>query len=312
MWLDFFDYQLADNHAVESHGSAEADYSTDVLARKATDFIRTSGDRPFFMIFAPYAPHDPATPAPRHAGRYAGVAPWRPLNYDEADVSDKARWLHDRPPLTDDQIAYGDALYPKMLESLLAVDDAIGTILQTLRETGRDEDTLVVFTTDNGFCLGEHRWLGKICPYEECLRVPLVVRYPRLVGAAHEEARQVANIDLAPTFAEFAGAVPARPVDGVSFAPLLDGSASSWRTDMLAETWSFIPTPHAVVRTERFSYIEYALVPPLLGQQAELYDLEADPYQLSSLAADPAYQDVKAALAARLRVLYPGWTQTPP
>jgi arylsulfatase A-like enzyme len=308
----FFDYQLAENDVVRSYGSTDADYSTDVLAAKAVDFIHSSADRPFFMVIAPYAPHDPATPAPRHAGRCSGLPPWRPLNYDEADVSDKARWLREWPQLPADQVAFLDALYPKMLESLLAVDEAIDAIQQALRETGRDEDTLVVFTSDNGLSLGSHRWGGKICPYEECLRVPMVVRYPRLIGAPRAEDRHVANIDLAPTIAEFAGVVPPAPVDGVSLAPLLDGSASSWRTDILAEQWSFVPPDYRVIRNRRFSYIEYALVPPLGGQEAELYDLDADPYQMTSLDGDPAYADVQTELAGRVRSIAPGWDQPPP
>jgi arylsulfatase A-like enzyme len=171
---------------------------------------------------------------------------------------------------------------------------------------------LYVFITDNGFSLGSHRWVGKLCPYEECLRVPMVVRYPRLVGPARTDSRLVANIDLAATFAEFAGVTPPARVDGVSLAGLLDGSAASWRTDVLGESWSYDPPPHRVVRTDRFAYIEYAIVPPLGGAEAEPYDLDADPYQLSNVAGDPAYGDVRAALAARVRALDPTWTQSPP
>jgi arylsulfatase A-like enzyme len=309
----FFEYRLAENDVVRSYGSADADYSTDVLAAKAVEFIRSSGDRPFFMVFSPYAPHTPATPAPRHAGRFSGVPPWRPPSYDEADVSDKARWLRDNvPPMPPEKIATMDALYPLMLESLLAVDEAIGSIMQALRDTGRDEDTLIVYTSDNGFSLGEHRWFGKLCPYEECLQVPFVVRYPRLIASGRIEARQVANIDLAPTFAEFAGVVPESPVDGVSLASLLDGSVSTWRGDILAQQWGVIPTSYRAVRDGRFSYIETTLVPPLFGQEAELYDLEADPHQLTSVHGDPAYRDVQSRLAERVRTIAPGWTQSPP
>src|SRR5262249_44900806 len=168
-------------------------------------------------------PHAPATPAPRHVGRYAGVPPSRPLSYNEADVSDKALYIRRTPLLTPERMDTTDALYQDMLESLLSVDDAVADILHALRDTGRDEDTIVVFTSDNGLALGEHRWVGKVCPYEECLHVPLVVRYPRLVRSARVDTRAVANIDLAPTFAEFADAHPTSSVDGTSFASLLDG-----------------------------------------------------------------------------------------
>jgi arylsulfatase A-like enzyme len=310
--LDWFNYGLTNNHAEEAYGSEDADYSTDVLAAKAVDFIVSSGNRPFFLYFAPYSPHDPAPPAPRHVGRYAGVPPWRPLSFDEADVSDKAATIRNMPLLPPDQVDFIDVLYEHMLESLLSVDDAVAAILRALRETGRDEDTIVVFTSDNGVALGEHRWVGKLCPYEECLRVPMVVRYPRLVGAARVDDRQVTNIDLAPTFAEFAGAQPTSRVDGRSFASLLDGSAASWRTDMLYEmTWGFVPPAYRVVRTDRYVYVEYAaagVTPP----EAELFDLAVDPSELTSVAGQPQYAAVQHALATRMRELDPGWTQAAP
>lgn len=309
----FFNYRLADNTTIRSYGAAEADYATDVLAEKAVDFIRQAGDQPFLLVFAPYAPHDPATPAPRHAGRFAGLPPWRPLSWNEADVTDKARWLRElTPPLTSYWSTFADALYPKMVESLLAVDEAIGAIMQTLRQTGRADDTLVVYTSDNGLALGEHRYVGKLCPYEECLRVPFVVRYPRFGVTASLEERPVAHIDLAPTFAELAGIAPPRTVDGRSLAPLLDGSVPEWRTDILAEQWSFARPPYRAVRTARWSYIEYGVIPPLQSPEAELFDLAADPQQLTSVALDPAYDAVKRELAARVRVLDPGWKQPAP
>jgi arylsulfatase A-like enzyme len=309
--LRFFDYALVDNTVVVPYGSADGDYATDVLAAKAVDFIRSSGNRPFFLYFAPYAPHDPATPAPRHVGRYAGVPPWRPLSYDEADVSDKSGTIRLQPPMPDDLVAYTDALYQNALESLLSVDDAVAAILQAVREMGRDEDTMIVFTSDNGVALGEHRWVGKLCPYEECLRVPFVVRYPRLATPSHVDPRPVTNIDLAPTFAELAGVEPASPVDGTSFASLLDGSAPPWRTDMLHElTWGITPPVYRVVRTDRYVYIEYA--PSAFGIEGELYDLAVDPSQLTSVAGHVEYEDVQAALAARLRELDPSWMQPAP
>jgi N-acetylglucosamine-6-sulfatase len=312
--LAFYDYYTIDNEIGTPHGATPADYSTDVLAAEAVDFIRSSGTQPFLLYFAPYAPHEPATPAPRLAGSYAGVPPWRPPSYDEADVSDKAKWLRENtPPLTAEEVAYADALYPKMLESLRAVDDAIAAIMAALREMGRDEDTLVVFTSDNGFALGEHRRMGKLCGYEECTRVPMVIRYPRLDAAPHVDSRIVANIDLAPTFAELAGATPASAVDGTSLLPLLDGSAQTWRTDILFE----MPlggdvAPFSAVASDRWSYVEYKLIPPLLGEEAELFDLDTDPYELMSVDGDPAHHDVQAALAARLRELKPSWMQPVP
>jgi arylsulfatase A-like enzyme len=304
----YFDYRLVENGVVQPYGADEADYLTDVLAAKAVDFIATADDRPFFLYFAPFAPHDPATPAPRHAGRFAGTPPWRPPAWNEADVSDKPTWLMDQPLLSPDQVVFADGLYERMLESLLAVDDAVAAILRALDEAGRADDTVVVFTSDNGLSLGEHRVVGKQCPYDECLRVPLVVRYPRAVIAARTDARLVANVDLAPTLAELAGTTPPGPVDGASMLPILDGSASPWRGDLLAEQFSFFPPTWAAVRSAVYKYVEYRLAPA----EVELYDLGADPNELVSRHADPAYAHVRAAMAARLRALDPGWTQPVP
>ena len=304
----YFDYRLVENGIVQHYGADEADYLTDVLAAKAVDFIATADDRPFFLYFAPFAPHDPATPAPRHVGRFAGTPPWRPPAWNEADVSDKPTWLMDQAPLSPDRVVMADGLYERMLESLLAVDDAVAAILRALDAAGRADDTVVVFTSDNGLSLGEHRVLGKQCPYDECLRVPLVVRYPRAVTRARIDARLAASVDLAPTLAELAGTAPPTPVDGVSLMAILGGSASPWRGDLLAEGFSFLPPTWAAVRSAGYKYVEYRLVPA----EVELYDLAADPNELVSRHADPAYAQVRATMAARLRALDPGWTQPVP
>lgn len=304
----YFNYRMVENGSFRDYGSTDADYLTDVLARQAVDFIKTSADRPFFLYFAPYAPHDPATPAPRHVGRYSGTPPWRPPAWNEPDVSDKPSWLQQVAPLSPDQVLFADDLYERMLESLLAVDDAVAAILRALDDAGRADDTVVVFTSDNGLSLGEHRVLGKQCPYDECLRVPLLVRYPRLVTGEHTDSRLIGNIDLAPTFTELAGTVPGRSVDGVSVMSLLDGSASQWRGDLLAEQFSIFPPTFAAVRSARYKYVEYLHD----ATQVELYDLAADPNELVSRQADPAYAEVRASMAARLRALDPGWTQPVP
>ncbi len=308
----YFGYRLVENGVVQAYGSNESDYLTDVLAAKAVDFIKGAGERPFFLYFAPYAPHDPATPAPRHAGRYAGTPPWRPPSYDEADVSDKPMWLRNNVlPLTPDQMQFADGLYERMLESLLAVDDAVAAILRALADAGRENDTIIVFTSDNGLALGEHRIVGKDCPYEECVRVPFIVRYPRLVTQARGEGRPVANVDLAPSWAELAGTTPGGAVDGTSLMGLLDGSAADWRRDLLIEQFSLYPPNYAGVWGGPVKYVEY-IGNIFAPGQVELYDLQRDPYELTSSHLDPAYADTRAALATRLREIDPGWTQPVP
>lgn len=304
----YYDYDLAyDGHLVH-HGSTPADYSTDVIAPMAVTFIEANDPRPFFLMFAPYGPHGPATPAPRHVGAYSGVPPWRPPNWNEADVSDKPLWVRQLPLLDAPTIDDTDALRQSMLESLLSVDEAIGGILTALRDSGKERNTFVLFVSDNGFALGEHRWVNKLCPYEECFRVPMIARYPRLGNDPRIDDHPVANIDIAPTFAALAGAAPTNPIEGTSLLPLLDGSADGWRDTLLIEQWSFSPPDLVEAWTPPQTYIEYRGNPGA----TEFYDLAADPYQLVNTTNDPANHDARAALAARVRELAPSWTQPIP
>src|SRR5262249_20326553 len=154
-----------------------------------------------------HAPHTEGAgfpkPAPRHAGAFAGIAPWRPASWDEPDISDKPPWFADLPRAADiipgGILSYrglADATRLYQLESLLAVDEGIDAIVQALEATGQTDDTVVVFTSDNGYLWGEHRIFAvKDYPYEESLRIPLVVKFPRLVAQAREDSHLVLNID---------------------------------------------------------------------------------------------------------------------
>jgi len=193
----------------------------------------------------------------------------------------------------------------RSFETLLSVDDLVVAVINALQVRGALENTVVVFMTDNGFSFGEHRWVGKTCAYEECIRTPFLVRYP---GAwSHVDPRLVSNIDLAPTFAELAGIEPPSPVDGMSLVPLLRGLPSApWRTGLLNEYVGDrkVP-PWWEVRTEDFAYVELAT------GETELYDLSgvigsADPYELQNRATDPAYAAVRARLSAQLATLRAG------
>ena len=202
-----------------------------------------------------------------------------------------------------------DELRELMFESLLSVDEAVGEIVQALRDTGKERNTFIVFGSDNGFTLGEHRWSGKLCPYEECFRVPLIVRYPRFGTSPRTEEGIVANIDVAPTLAALAGATPTSVVEGESLLPLLEHPGDPWRDAVLVEQWTFSPPNLVQAWAPPSTYIEYAGSGP---GAAEFYDLAADPYQLTNTAADPANHATRAALAARVRELAPQWTQPEP
>jgi N-acetylglucosamine-6-sulfatase len=290
----YYDYDLNVDGTLVSHGAEPEDYSTDVAAGDAVDFIRET-EEPLFLYFAPYAPHGPATPAPRHEGSFSDLEPWRPPSYDEADVSEKPAWVQALPRLTSTRSESIDDFRRRQYESLLAVDEAVDRIVEALEETGRLQTSLIVFTTDNGYIWGEHRFSGKEAPYDESIRVPLVVRYDPLITAARVDPHLVLNIDLAPTFADLAGTV-ASAADGASLRPLLELSLPSWRSDFLVEHLvgrSPIPT-YCAVRSERYLYVEYET------REEELYDLLQDPYQLDNHAREPHWGPTAAEMRKRL------------
>jgi arylsulfatase A-like enzyme len=163
-------------------------------------------------------------------------------------------------------------------ESLLAVDDMVSRIVTALRETDRDGNTLIIYVSDNGNMVGEHRLKQKIVPYEESIRVPMVVRLPGRVPAGAVSRALVSNVDIAPTIADFAGA--SLPVDGRSMRRLITGRSSSIRRSVVLEhlqAGSDVPT-YCGVRTRRYTFVRYGT-----GEE-ELYDLLRDPHQLQNAA----------------------------
>lgn len=340
-----FDYQLNENGKVVAYGTTPQDYITDVLAGKATDFIARSarGDAPFFLYLATFAPHGPATPAPRYANAFPDARAPRPPSYNEGDVSDKPQWVQRLPPLSDQAQARIDDAYRSRLRSLQAVDDLMERIVAALQTAGALDNTYVVFSSDNGFHLGQHREpSGKQAPYEENIRLPLIVRGPGVAAGKTVDAL-LGNVDLAPTFAEWGGAAAPDFVDGRSFAPLLRGDApGAWRQAFLIEHFTAASggaspngprkqarqqKPGAAKPKNRRARVMAAMpatgsngpgIPEFHGMRArdyvyieyatnerELYDLTRDPDQLQNIAAaaDPA---LLARLSARLAALKGG------
>ena len=236
----YFDYRLNENGRIVRYGTAPRDYLTDVLSRKANTFVRqsaASGATPFFMYIAPYAPHGPATPAPRHANGFPNAQAPRTASFNEANVNDKPAWVRSHPLLTTRQINTMDTLARKRRQSMLAVEDLVESLVATLEATGQLANTYIFFTSDNGFHQGQHRLRsGKNTGFEEDIRVPLVVRGPGVPAGVLRHELSV-NIDLAPTFAALAGADIPGFVDGRSLAPLLGTGPSpdGWRQALLLE-----------------------------------------------------------------------------
>jgi N-acetylglucosamine-6-sulfatase len=310
-----FNYSLNENGKTVSYGEAEADYMTDVLSAKATDFIRRSAQagQPFFAYVATFAPHMPAVPAPRHADAFPGIHVPHTASFNEADVSDKPGWVRHLPVLSKEQIAEIDLAYRHRRQSLLAVEDLVKSVMDTLQAAGQLDNTYVFFASDNGFHQGQHRMpQGKMSGFEEDIRVPLSVRGPG-VPAGRVVDEFSANVDFAGTFAELAGVAVPTWLDGRSLVPFLRGQTpASWRQAMLLAHKEVTVTPPspdgnleppdpqdiAGVAVTNFTglrtadghtYIEYKT------GEFELYDNLADPAQLKN-----RYPVAKAKLKARM------------
>jgi N-acetylglucosamine-6-sulfatase len=317
-----YDYRINENGEEVSYGSEPEDFFTDVLSGKATDFVRNAAaeDQPFFAYVAPTAPHGPATPAKRHKGAFADEEAPRPPSFNEQDVSDKPSEIRTTDSLSKQDLYEINARYRDRLESMLAVDEMVGLLVEELEAVGELDNTYIFFTSDNGYEQGEHRIeQGKNRAYEESTHVPLFVRGPGIAPGSEVEELTL-NTDFAPTFADLASVE--FPADGRSLAPLLrsEEPSSPWRSSVLLEKLSQESQEDSseeengkgkgkgkaktgpddspsfeAVRTGTHKYVEYE------NGEIELYDLEADPYELESLheSADTALvEDLKARLEA--------------
>ncbi len=314
-----FNYTMNENGQQVEYGGAPGDYMTDVLTRKAVGTVQRAAQSgaPFFLYIAPFVPHAPATPAPRHAALFPDAQAPRGPAFNEADVSDKPRPLRSLPLLTPRQIDEIDELYRQRLRSMQAVDDMIAALVTALRQTDELDNTYLVFTSDNGYHMGQHRLRPtKYLAYEEDIHLPLMVAGPG-VPPGGTRAHLVGTTDIAPTFAELAGVQPPAFVDGRSFASLLTANPpalETWRRAFLVEQYpltSSLPiggvapadpgddlvTFYTAIRTSRFKYVEYQ------NGDIELYDLQTDPHELRSLhdSAPRALVNELALWLAQLR-----------
>jgi N-acetylglucosamine-6-sulfatase len=268
-------------------------YLTYVLRDYALDFLnKVPANKPFFLLFTPHAPHEPATPAPGDKNLYATLPDWRPPSFNPLDQSDKPTWLAMRPHLTPAEVFREiDTLRLNQLRCLHSVDLAVRDILVKLAEQKKLKNTFIVYYSDNGLFWGEHRLTAKNRVYEEASHGPLAIRYSPLITTPRIENRLIGVIDLAPTMYELAN-IPIPPdVDGHSLVPLMRGT-EQWRDAILLEGW---PGQHyKAIRTIDYVYIETA------GDKPELYDLKREPYQVHNLVDDPRYIDVVKDLKNRL------------
>ena len=304
--MDYYDYKINDDGTIKHYGSTSAAYETHVIANHAKTFIGTTAraGKPFFAYVVPYAPHSPATPAPRAKHAYDGLKAPRPPSFNERNVLDKPPWIRWLPRLSDAKKAKIVNRAEKRAESLQALDDLVAGVVGKLRDKGVMGNTYIFFTSDNGWHEGEHRIPGeKTRPYEEDVRMPLLVRGPG-VAAGHHAHKLTLNTDFLPTFTDLAcsSASPCNKrswsyvPDGRSLRPVLKGNPTTWRNAVLLEgrhkpAYRGIRT---ITTTHQRKYVEYASGP------RELYKLGTDPYELSNRYNATTRPTV---LASRLKAL---------
>ncbi len=302
----YYGYEEIDQGVPLFPGRGPDAYATDHFADLTVSFLRSTPiDQPFFAMYTPSAPHAPWLPAPRDAGAFADapvpVASQRLLN----DVRGKPLWIRERPPISAARAAKYRREDRQERATLLAVDDAVRRIVETVAARWELDRTVIFFLTDNGYAFGEHRWHGKKCAYEPCIRTPFAVLAPW--GGPATVPQLVSNVDLAATVADLAGVDPGVPQDGQSLAALLGAPGAAPPPDparpLLIE-WAGdrdVP-PWRGVRTPNFAYIENA------DGTVELYDLGGrlgppDPDEIHNVAALPRYTRVRRELANTLVVL---------
>lgn len=330
-----FNYTLNENGTLVQYGQDPESYATDVISKRAQDFIlrNVQNGKPFFAFISVFAPHTPSVPAPRHEGVYQNLPLPRPPSFDEPDISDKSQSYNELNHLSEKEIAKMEDLYRKRAESLLAVDELVEAVVHHIEMLGQSESTYIIFSSDNGYHMGQHRLVqGKNTPFEEDINVPFLIRGPGIKPNTVVSAL-AGNVDLAPTFADMAGVIPPDFVDGRSLLTLFDSTAPpSWRDAYLIErgsgdseaysgdvqvsfkldpgilepfdfaskpnyTWPFA-SPYVGLRTKGFCYLEYEI------GDVELYNMDKDPYQLENiaLAADPADLDMFHQWLEKLRI----------
>jgi arylsulfatase A-like enzyme len=311
-------------------------YATDVITDLALEWIDASHrDRPFLAMIHHKAPHRSWEPAERHHSLYEdGLIPEPPTLRDDyvgrstaaVEARMRMRDLNEEdlkgivPPglSEDEELVWRYQRYIKdYLRCVAALDENVARVLDHLDERGRADDTVVVYTSDQGFFLGDHGWYDKRFMYEESLRMPFLVRYPPEVAPETSTDAIVLNVDFAQTFLDLAEVEPTRLMQGRSLRPLLRGERpADWRTSMYYRYWMHVDGSHGVrahrgVRTDRHKLVHYygealgqpGAVDDPRPEEWELFDLVADPFELRSLHDDPSHAGLLANLQAELERL---------
>ena len=308
---------------VDGRHIKETGYTTDILTRYAVELLERPRSKPLCLYMPHKAVHPELTqladgsisdpnggefvPAMRHKTLFPGAPVPRRPNAGQAPLGKPSllRRIGNLPPLgastgTDDETIRNRA---RMLK---AVDEGVGQMRAVLERSGQLDDTVFVFTSDEGYFFGEHGLsIERRLAYEESIRIPLIVRHPKLVGTGLRIDAMALGIDLAPTLLEFAGLKADAPMHGKSLLPLLAGRKTNWRRSFMIEYFSdrtmarMVNMGYQAVRTDRWKFIHYME----LEKMDELYDLRSDPYEMKNLISEPTAKRTLESLRTELERL---------
>lgn len=308
-------------------------YATDIVTDLTIDWLdNIDREKPFFVMCHHKAPHRPWDPDEKYMHLYEDVDIPEPETFHD-DYSTRVYAAHEAEMRIDTHLTKRDVkmdppegLSPSELKSwyyqryikdylrcIASVDDNVGRLLDYLDEKGLTEDTIVIYTSDQGFFLGDHGWYDKRFMYEESLRMPFLIRYPRSIKPGTSTDAFALNVDFAQTFLDYAGIEAPEDMQGRSLRPILEGEVpEDWQTSMYYRYWEHMSehnvAAHYGIRTHRYKLIYYygeGLGVPgardIKREPAwELFDLEKDPFELNNVYSDPAYQDVVEELKKEL------------
>ena len=285
-------------------------YVEDVVTDRVVGWLKQPRDKPFCMILWFQSPHAPFFRARRHLDLYDGITIPKPSTFDDdlkgypgkprafAEADDSIGTYIEHSQTRNNCARSLEELVKDYYAGIVGADENMGRVFRALSDIGQLDDTVIMFSADHGFFLGEWRKYDKRFMHEPSIRTPMLVRYPRMIRASGNNAKMVLNLDIAPTFLELAGLPIPKQMQGQSMVPFFQGQEpQGWRKDWLYEYYEY-PAPHNVrrhrgVRTERYKLIHYYEAP----EEFECYDLQEDPGELHNLYGDPQH----AALVQQLR-----------
>ena len=314
----------------------ERGYVTDILTDKAINWLsQRDAQRPFFLVCAHKAPHDPFQPNPKDRGLFADEPIPEPATFHDSYenraaaagmATEQVALMHLKNHLPDpvpaglsaeEQKAWNyQSFIRNYLRCVASIDENVGRVLDFLDENQLAEDTIVIYTSDHGFFLGDHGWYDKRFMYEESIRIPFLMRYPRAIQAGTTSERIALNVDFAPTILDYASVAVPQEMQGRSLRALAEGRPpSDWRTSMYYRYWMHLAhfniPAHYGIRTERYKLIYYygealgsggAINEPT-APEWELFDLENDPQEMVNVYHDPANAELIGGLKSELERL---------